>query len=512
MPFMQLILAPAATEIPCHRIPPMIRRLLIANRGEIAVRVARTARERGLFTIAVHSESDRDARHVRACDLAVEIGPAAAAGSYLNAAALLEAARDTDADAVHPGYGFLSESGDFAQQVMEAGLRWVGPSPAAMRQMGDKLRARQLMERAGVPVVPGFDRPGADDSEFAEAAARMGYPVLVKASAGGGGKGMRQVERSADLIPSLAAARREAQAAFGDSRVYLERALRHPRHIEVQIFGDARGRVISLFERECSVQRRHQKIVEEAPCDFLDERTRGRLWEAAVAAGEAVAYSGAGTVEFLLAEDGDFFFLEMNTRLQVEHPVTEEILGIDLVAAQLQVADGGALPEDWKKRRPRGHAIECRLYAEDPRTYLPRSGDVLDYEEPGGPGVRVDSGIERGSRVGIDYDPILAKVIVRATTRAEAIARMRRALSEYVVLGVTTNLSLLARVLASNDFTGGTIDTSLLSRLPEAPPAEVPQAVLIAAALAAARPTGRAPIEAASFVDPWSGSSGVGIS
>jgi acetyl/propionyl-CoA carboxylase alpha subunit len=433
----------------------MIRRLLIANRGEIAVRIARTARERGILTIAVHSDVDRDALHVRVCARAVEIGPAPAPESYLNVGAILEAARAARADAIHPGYGFLSEDAGFAEAVVSAGLCWVGPSPDSMRKMGDKVTSRSLLERAGVPVVPGFQQDRASDEDFVRAAARLGYPVLVKASGGGGGKGMRFVDRAEDLPSALAAARREARAAFRNSAVYLEKAIPNPRHVEIQILGDGRGRVVPLSERECSIQRRHQKIVEETPCVSLDDGTRRRMCEAAAAAGEAVAYAGAGTVEFLVDEGGAFHFLEMNTRLQVEHPITEEILGIDLVAAQLDVAEERARPEAWAALRPRGHAIEARLYAEDPVTYLPRSGTILAYEEPRGPGVRMDSGIEKGSRVGIEYDPILAKIVVRAEGRASAIARMKRALAETVVLGVATNLELLARVVESPDFAAG---------------------------------------------------------
>jgi acetyl/propionyl-CoA carboxylase alpha subunit len=461
-----------------------MKRLLIANRGEIAVRIARTARERGLVTIAVHSTADRGAPHTNACDIAVEIGPAPAAESYLDVRRLLEAARETQADAIHPGYGFLSENADFAEAVLADGRCWVGPTPEAMRKMGGKIAARQIMQSAGVPVVPGFHASTGDDAALAQGARTLGFPVLVKASAGGGGKGMRRVDRSEDLAPALAGARREALAAFADPAIYLEKAIDRPRHVEVQIFGDAQGGIMALFERECSIQRRHQKIVEESPSS-IDEETRRRMAEAAVAAGRAVGYRGAGTVEFLLDSGGRFYFLEMNTRLQVEHAVTEETLGIDLVAGQLDVADGRPLPAAWAAVAPRGHAIECRVYAEDPETFLPRSGKVLAYEEPSGPGVRVDSGIGAGSVVGIDYDPILAKVIVRAEDRPSAVARMRRALSQYVILGVTTNLRLLRRIVASGEFEAGRLDTAFLSRLPPDGAHEPPPAAVAAAAWAA---------------------------
>jgi acetyl/propionyl-CoA carboxylase alpha subunit len=483
-----------------------IRRLLIANRGEIAVRIARTARERGVRTIAVYSAADRGARHVEACDEAVEIGPPPAAESYLSISRLLDAASASAADAVHPGYGFLSENADFAEAVEAAGLVWVGPPARAIRAMGGKIPARRRMLDAGVPIVPGFQDPAADDAALARAAEEIGFPVLVKASAGGGGRGMRRIDSPGELTAGLAGARREAAASFGDPTVYLEKAIDRPRHVEMQIFGDRGGEVVALGERECSIQRRHQKIVEEAPA-AIGEETRRRMAQAAVAAGRAVGYVGAGTVEFLVDRAERFHFLEMNTRLQVEHPVTEETLGIDLVAAQLDVAEGAPLPGEWRDRSPRGHAIECRVYAEDPETYLPRSGPVLVYEEPSGPGVRVDSGIERGSRVGIDYDPILAKLVVRAEDRAAAVARMRRALSEYVVLGVTTNLPLLRRVVEAETFARGETDTAFLSRLPPAPTRRPPAAAIVAAS-AAARGPAAATIASAGSEGPWSETSG----
>jgi len=480
-----------------------MKRLLIANRGEIAIRVARTARELGIETVAVYSSADREARHVSAGDVAVEIGPAPAVDSYLNAGKIIDAARKTNADAIHPGYGFLSEDPEFAEAVEAAGIRWVGPPPSAMRAMGAKIAARARMIAAGVPVVPGF--PGSPDpKEMGEGAAALGYPVLVKASAGGGGKGMRLVARAEELPSAIEGARREALSAFGDGAVYLEKAISRPRHVEMQIFGDRAGRVVALGERECSIQRRHQKIVEEAPSPSLDAGVRAAMAEAAVAAGRAVGYASAGTVEFLLDESRKFYFLEMNTRLQVEHAVTEETLGIDLVRAQLEVADGHPLSEGWGALEPRGHAIECRVYAEDPETHLPRSGTVLAYEEPCGPGVRVDAGIERGSRVGIDYDPILAKVIVRAESRGAAIARMREALSRYVILGVTTNIPLLRRIVASEDFGAGRTDTGFVERLPP-PPDSPPPAAAVLAALheAGGARTGSVSSVLPGAADPW---------
>ena len=485
-----------------------MRRLLIANRGEIAVRIARTARERGIETVAVYSTADREAPHALACDFAVEIGPPRAADSYLSFERILGAARRSGADAIHPGYGFLSENGAFAAAVRSAGLIWVGPDPDSMKTMGDKISAREAMLRAGVPVVPGFQVPGATDSQLSAAAAKLGYPLLVKASAGGGGKGMRQVTAAADLAPALEAARREAAAAFGRGDVYLERELESPRHVELQIFGDRRGNVLALAERECSVQRRHQKIVEETPCVALDPGLRKKMAEAAVAAGRSVSYVGAGTVEFLLDAKKNFYFLEMNTRLQVEHPITEETLGVDLVAAQLSVAEGEPLPAAWKALAPRGHAIECRVSAEDPETYLPRTGTVLAYEEPSGPGIRVDSGVAAGTVVGIDYDPLLAKVIVRAETRGGAIARMNRALRDFVILGVETNLPLLRRVLESEDFASGRIDTSILSRLPPRAVAGLPEAASIAAERLRSRPAPTGAGGSSVRPDPWRSGSG----
>ena len=494
-----------------------ISRLLIANRGEIAVRVARTAGEMGIATVGVYAEADAGAFHTRRVDDARPLGPGSPGETYLSIGKLLEVARTSGADAVHPGYGFLSENADFARAVAAAGLTWVGPPPDAIEAMGDKLRSRSAMENAGVPVVPGSRRDARTDDELASEARRLGFPILIKASAGGGGKGMSRVGRLEDLPAALAEGRRLAEAAFGDGTVYLERLLEGCRHVEMQVFGDTTGNVVSLFERECSVQRRHQKIVEETPSPGIgtDEALRRAMGEAAAAAAKVVGYVGAGTVEFLLDEKR-FYFLEMNTRLQVEHPITEETLGSDLVRAQLEVAAGATLPTAWRdgSLRPRGHAIELRLYAEDPVAFLPRSGRILVYREPGGPGVRVDGGVEEGSVVGVDYDPLLAKLVVHAQTRGAAIARARRALSEWIVLGVETNARLLEAVLASDAFASGRYDTGIVAKLPplDSPYPEPPDAAWIAAALEPAKSatssSAGASLAGRSAPDPWDGNPG----
>ena len=489
-----------------------IRRLLIANRGEIAVRVARTAREMGIETVAVFAGDDAGAVHVRVADRAVPLGSGSVSETYLSAPRLLAAARESGADAVHPGYGFLSENAAFARAVAGAGLCWVGPPADAIDRMGTKLGARALMEKAGVPVVPGSRAGVEDDAGLEKDARRVGFPLLVKASAGGGGKGMSRVDRAEDLPAALAEGRRLASAAFGDGTVYLERLLEGGRHVEFQVFGDTKGHVVHLFERECSVQRRHQKIVEETPSMALTPELRDAMGRAAVSAAKAVGYVGAGTVEFLVGPDGGFYFLEMNTRLQVEHAITEETLGCDLVRAQLEVADGASLPDPWIRGAvaPRGHAIELRLYAEDPVHFLPRSGRLLAYREPEGPGIRVDAGVAEGSRVGVEYDPLLAKLIVRAETREAAIARARRAVAEWVVLGVETNLPTLAAVLEAPAFRAGRYATDLVGRLAPIADGDVPDAAWIAAALAAATPdagesAAGAPVPAG---EPWSAGSG----
>ncbi|MGE5277342.1 MAG: ATP-grasp domain-containing protein, partial [Acidobacteriota bacterium] len=404
------------------------------------------------------------------------------------------------------------ENADFARAVEAAGLVWVGPPAAAIDEMGDKIRSRAKMSRAGVPVVPGSSPSARTDEELSAEAARVGFPLLVKASAGGGGKGMSRVDRPEDLPAALAEARRLAASAFRDDTVYLEKLLERPHHIEFQIFGDEAGHVMHLFERECSAQRRHQKIVEETPSPALEPALRSRMAEAAVEAGRAVGYVGAGTVELLLDEKRNFYFLEMNTRLQVEHPITEATLGIDLVRAQIEVAAGGRLPDGWARLLPRGHAIELRLYAEDPVEFLPRSGEILDYAEPSGPGVRVDSGIARGSRVGLEFDPLLAKLVVYGPDRKAAIERGRRALEDWVVLGVETNRPLLQAVLQSEDFLAGRYTTDLVTRLPGPVFPDPPAAAWIAAARLLQAPAApgawRASGGPALPDDPWSGPTG----
>lgn len=461
--------------------------VLIANRGEIAVRVIAACREAGLRTIAVYSEADRDALHTTLADEAYPIGPAAATASYLNPAAILAAARDSGATAIHPGYGFLSENAAFAQAVLDAGLVWIGPPPAAIAAMGDKVAAKRLMAQAGVPLIPGYDGDG-DDAILQEAAETIGFPVLIKAAAGGGGRGMRVVERAADFADALAAAQREAQAAFGDPRVFLEKYLVAPRHIEIQVLADTHGQIVHLGERECSIQRRHQKVLEEAPSPAVSPELRARMGAAAVAAARAVDYVGAGTVEFLLDAAGNPYFLEMNTRLQVEHPVTEAVTGLDLVRLQLTIAAGEPLPFTQDDVSLRGHAIECRIYAEDPAAgFLPASGTLRLFAPPSGPGIRNDVGVTTGDTVGVDYDPQLAKLIVHAPDRAAAIDRLTGALRDYAILGVTTNLPFLGWLVAHPEFRAGNTTTAFIERQwsPPATTAEpplLPREVLLGAA------------------------------
>ncbi len=496
---------------------PLPRRLLIANRGEIAVRVARTAREMGIEPVGVFAASDTGAFHISHMGRSVDLGPGGPAETYLSIPRLLAAAASSEASAIHPGYGFLSENAAFARAVTAAGLLWIGPPPEAMEKMADKLQARRRMRAAGVPVVPGSDARSPADEPVEEdlllRGAEIGFPLLVKASGGGGGKGMARVDRAEDLPAAIEETRRIALAAFSDRRVYLEKLFESPRHVEFQVFGDRYGSVVHLFERECSVQRRHQKVLEETPSVALDPRLRESMGRAAVEAARAVGYVGAGTVEFLLDERKNFYFLEMNTRLQVEHPITEETLGLDLVRAQIEIALGAPLPAPWRggKLLPQGHAIELRLYAEDPNEFLPRTGRILAWEEPAGPGVRVDAGAGAGTTVGVDYDPLLAKLVVSAPDRPAAIERARRALSEWVVLGVETNAALLAAVLASPEFKSGRYSTDLISRLPPRTAPEPPDVVWIAAAAAAgngapAPAAGLPPLLPSS--DPWDEPSG----
>ena len=441
-----------------------IRTLLVANRGEIAVRVLRTCRERGIRTVAVYSEADRDALHVRLADEAVAIGPAASAESYLVMDKVIEAARQTGAEAIHPGYGFLSENAAFARAVEEAGIVWVGPPPDAISAMGDKTEARKLMAEAGVPMAPGTPDAIDDPAEAERVAGEIGYPVLVKAAAGGGGKGMRVVERAEDFAASFERARSEAQNAFGDGRVYIEKYLVGPRHIEIQVLADGHGNVVHLFERECSIQRRHQKVIEEAPSAVLTPELRAAMGEAAVQAAKACDYVGAGTVEFLLDANRDFYFLEMNTRLQVEHPVTELITGLDLVAEQIRIAEGEPLGYGQDDLSIWGHAVECRVYAEDvPAGFLPAPGPLLRHRPPLGPGVRVDAGVEEGDEVPVHYDPMVAKLCTWARTRKEAIRRMDRALAEYDVAGVRTTIPFCRTVMQNPAFVSGDFDTGYVA-------------------------------------------------
>jgi propionyl-CoA carboxylase alpha chain len=468
-----------------------ITRLLVANRGEIALRVMRTAREMGIATVAVFSDPDAEAPHVRAADEAVRLPGAAPADTYLRGDLLTRAARLTGADAVHPGYGFLSESAGFARDCEAAGLVFVGPPPSAIEAMGSKLAARALMAGAGVPVLDSEPVDGEAPETLAALARRVGYPVLVKAAFGGGGRGMRVVREPAGLAAAVAGARREAASAFGDGTVFLERWVEAPRHVEVQILADSVGNVVHLFERECSIQRRHQKIIEESPSVAVDEALRGRIGAVAVTAARAIGYVGAGTVEFLLSASGDLHFLEVNTRLQVEHPVTEMVTGLDLVRLQLLVAQGAPLPEEALAARLSGHAIEARLYAEDVLAgFLPASGVLHRCRIPEPPGGRVDSGVEDGSVVGVHYDPLLAKVVAWAPTRSEAAQRLAAALAAAEIHGVTTNRDLLVRILREPEFLAGRTDTAYLERhdpaLLGAPPTDPVTLRLHAAAAALA--------------------------
>jgi acetyl-CoA/propionyl-CoA carboxylase biotin carboxyl carrier protein len=441
--------------------------VLVANRGEIAVRVIRTLRAMGIRSVAVFSDADANARHVTEADVAVGIGPAPARQSYLNIDAVIDAARRTGAQAVHPGYGFLSENAEFAAALEAAGIVFIGPPVKAIQTMGDKIAAKTTVSAFGVPVVPGIARPGLADDDLIAAADDVGYPVLVKPSAGGGGKGMRVVHEPSQLQAALTSARREAGAAFGDDTLFLERFVLNPRHIEVQVLADGYGNVVHLGERECSLQRRHQKVIEEAPSPLLDEPTRARIGAAACETARSVDYTGAGTVEFIVSADrpDEFFFMEMNTRLQVEHPVTEMVTGIDLVEQQVRIAAGEKLPIEQDDITMTGHAIEARIYAEDPANgFLPTGGDVLDLVEPKGQGVRVDSGLARGTVVGSDYDPMLSKVIAHADDRPAALRALDRALAGTAVLGVTTNVEFLRFLLADPDVTAGRLDTGLLDR------------------------------------------------
>ncbi len=449
-------------------MPSPIKKILVANRGEIAVRVMRACRELEIATVAVYSDADRGALHVRMADEAYPIGPPPARESYLDGAKVIDAARRAGADAIHPGYGFLSERSEFARAVTDAGLTFIGPPPEAMDAMGNKTRARINMIAAGVPVVPGDNGAGGKgfpSSEAALAAARaLGFPVMLKAAAGGGGKGMRLVEDEKKFDAAFQGAKREALSAFGDDTVYLEKAVVRPRHVEVQVFADQHGNVVHVFERDCSVQRRHQKVIEEAPSPFVTPELRAKMGAVACQAARAVGYVGAGTCEFLVSREREFYFLEMNTRLQVEHPVTEMISGLDLVRLQIAVAEGKPLPFSQEDLVPRGAAIECRVYAEDPIRFLPSPGKITALRTPAGPWVRDDSGVTEGSEISVYYDPMISKLIAWGPSRAEAIQRMARALAEYRVGGIKTNLAFHRRVMKNAAFREGDYDTSFIER------------------------------------------------
>jgi acetyl/propionyl-CoA carboxylase alpha subunit len=496
-----------------------MRRVLIANRGEIAVRIARGCRERGLESVAVYSDADAHAPHVRAADHAVRLGPAPARDSYLNVDALLRAARESGADAVHPGYGFLSENAAFAAACEDAGLTFIGPPSAVIARMGSKTAARAAAIAAGVPVVPGVVPADQSPEAVAAAVREVGFPALIKAAAGGGGKGMRVVRAEAEVHDAVEAASREATRAFADGAVYVERLIERPRHIEVQVLGDAHGTVVHLFERDCSLQRRHQKVIEESPAPTLSPAVRARITAAAVAAAREVGYVNAGTVEFILDETdggGDnarFYFLEMNTRLQVEHPVTELVTGRDLVHAQLRVAAGERLWFTQEEVAQHGHAVEVRVYAEDAsRGLLPQTGTLLRYREPSGDGIRVDSGVAEGQTIGVDYDPMLAKVIAHGPTRDAALDRLRGALRDFAVLGIRHNLPFLLRLIDLDDVRANRVDTGLIERrldeLAAPPPADIAEAAaaIVKSRLAPAAGAARAgAVRAADSrpPDPW---------
>ncbi len=445
---------------------PMLKKILVANRGEIAVRIIRACQELGYEAVAVYSESDRVAPHVRMAQEAYPIGPSEAVESYLRGDKIIDTAKKCGADGIHPGYGFLAENADFAEAVIEAGLTWIGPSPDAIRQMGDKITARRVMAAAKVPLVPGTDQTKTmTDDDLLAAAEQVGFPLLVKAAAGGGGKGMRRVDRFEDLTEAIRTARRESQAAFSDDRVYLEKFIENARHIEIQILGDEYGNVIHLGERECSIQRRHQKLIEEAPSPVVDETLRQKMGQIAVQAAKSVNYHSTGTMEFVMDKNKDFYFLEMNTRLQVEHTVTEMVTGVDIVIEMLRIASGRKLRYQQKDIQVKGWAIECRILAEDPRNnFMPSIGHIVGLTTPTGPGVRVDSGIYFGSEITPYYDSMMAKLIVLGETRGEAVLRMRRALEEFRITGITTVLPLHLQLMNSTRFQAGQIDTTFLEQ------------------------------------------------
>ncbi|WKN32426.1 acetyl-CoA carboxylase biotin carboxylase subunit [Porifericola rhodea] len=442
-----------------------ITKLLIANRGEIALRIMRSAREEGIPTVAVFSEADQQAPHVLYADEAVCIGPAPSSQSYLNIDHIIDAAKKTKANAIHPGYGFLSENAAFAQRVADEGIVFIGPSPQAIETMGSKLAAKAAVKKYGVPLVPGTDEAVSDITKAKAAAAEIGYPVLIKASAGGGGKGMRIVEQENDFEEQMERAVSEAKSAFGDGSVFIEKFIVGPKHIEIQILGDEQGNIVHLFERECSIQRRYQKVIEEAPSPVLTEEIRQAMGQAAIGVAQACNYVGAGTVEFVMGQDMQFYFLEMNTRLQVEHPVTEMISGVDLVKQQFRIAEGKAISFTQQDLNINGHAIEVRVYAEDPaNNFLPDTGTLQTYRRPQGPGIRVDDGFEEGMQIPVYYDPMIAKLIVHAEDRPTAIKRMLRAIHEYHITGVATTLDFCSFVLQHEAFTSGRFDTKFVDQ------------------------------------------------
>jgi acetyl-CoA carboxylase biotin carboxylase subunit len=463
-------------------------KILIANRGEIALRIIRSVKEMGISTIAIYSEADRDSLHVRAADEAVCVGPAPSSQSYLNGDKIIEIAKKRKADAIHPGYGFLSENEEFAKKVMEAGLVFIGPSPESIRVMGNKLAAKEAVAKFNIPMVPGGDKSITSVEQGKKIAESVGYPVLIKASAGGGGKGMRIVDRKEDFEENMQRAVSEATAAFGDGSVFIEKYVASPKHIEIQVLGDTHGNIIHLFERECSIQRRYQKVVEEAPSSAINPKTREAMGKAAVDVARACNYFGAGTVEFIFDEKGNFYFLEMNTRLQVEHPVTEMITGVDLVKEQIKIAQGEKLSIEQKDLQIRGHAIELRVYAEDPcNNFLPDVGKLIKYTRPQGPGIRLDDGFEEGMSIPIYYDPMIAKLVAFGKDREEAINRMIRAIEEYQILGIENTLAFGKFVMKHPAFRSGKFDTHFVAEhfSPEKlQPAPDPDNVRIAAALA----------------------------
>ncbi|WP_071395013.1 acetyl-CoA carboxylase biotin carboxylase subunit [Bacillus tuaregi] len=442
----------------------MFKKVLIANRGEIAVRVIRTCKALGISTIGVYSEADVDAPHVKLADEVHLIGGPRVAESYLNIDKILEVAKLTNAEAIHPGYGLLSENAEFARRCTEAGLVFIGPSPEVMSKMGSKIESRKVMEEAGVPVVPGITYPLADVEEAVEVADRIGYPVMLKASAGGGGIGMQVAQNGDEIRKAFAGNQKRATDFFGDGAMYIEKFVANPRHIEIQILADSQGNTVYLWERECSIQRRHQKVVEEAPSSFITEQTRARMGEAAVKAAKSIGYQNAGTIEFLVDEEQNFYFLEMNTRLQVEHPVTEEITGLDLVEQQLHIAAGEALTFSQEKIKREGHAIEVRIYAEDPKTFFPSPGKITKLELPNGPGVRHELAIHGQSAVTPFYDPMIAKLVVKGSNRDEAINRLQAALADYQIEGIKTNIPMLQEVIAHSAFYSGDTTTDFVNK------------------------------------------------